>query len=71
MRDFLCLPIEIQKMIVLKNQPNPYDGWLIENKEDEINIYINKSMYFVDIPYYHDQIQKINLICFRWPTSLP
>ena len=58
-------------MIVLKNQPNSYDRWRIENKEDEINIHINKSMYYVDLRHYHDQIQKINLICYHWPISSP
>jgi len=71
MKNFLRLFIEIQKMIILKNQPNPYDGWRIENKGDEINIYIDKSMYYVDLRYYYDQIQKINLIYFHWPTSSP
>ena len=71
MRNFLRLPIEIQKIIVLKNPPNLYDGWRLDNKGDNINIYIDKSMYYVDPRHYHDQIEKINLICFRWPTSLP
>jgi len=71
MRNFLHLPIDIQKLLVLKNQPNPYDGWQIENKGDDINIYIDKSMYFVDFMHYHDQVEKINLICFRWPMSSP
>lgn len=71
MRNFLHLPIDIQKLIVLKNQPNPYDGWWIDNKGDDINIYIIKSMYFVDFMHYHDQVEKINLICFCWPMSSP
>lgn len=70
-RNFLHSTIDIKKEIVLKNQPNPYDGWWIENKGDEINIYVEKSMYFNDITHYHDQIEKINLICFHWPISSP
>jgi len=71
MRNFLHLPIEIQKIIVLKNQPNSYDGWRLDNKGDNINIYIDKSMYYVDFRHYHDQNENINLICFYWPTSSP
>ena len=71
MRNFLHLPIDMQKLIVLKNQPNPYDGWKIENKGDDINIYIDKSMYFVDFMHYHGQVEKINLIYFYWPMSSP
>jgi len=71
MKNFLRFPIEIQKIIVLKNPPKLYDGWILDNKGDNINIYIDKSMYYVDPRHYHDQIEKINLICFRWPTSSP
>ena len=71
MRNFLHLPIEIQKVIILRNPPDLYDGWRMDNKGDNINIYIDKSMYYVDPRHYHDQIEKINLICFRWPTSSP
>ena len=70
-RNFLRLPIEIQKLIVVKNQPNSCDRWKIDNKWDNINIYIDKSMYYVDFRHYHDQIERINLICFHWPTSSP
>lgn len=44
MRNFLSLPIDIQKMIVLKNQPNAHDGWRMDKKGDNIDIYIKKFM---------------------------
>jgi len=62
MRNFLRFPIKIQKVIILRNPPNLYDGWRMDNKGDNINIYIDKSMYYVDSRHYH---------CFRWPTSSP
>ena len=71
MKNFLHLPLDIQKIIALKNQPNLHDGWQIDNKEDNTNIYIDKSMYYVDFRHYHDQVEKINLIYFYWPISAP
>lgn len=45
---FLCLPIDIQKIISLKYPLDKNDGWQVDVNGDKIDICIEKSMYYVN-----------------------
>lgn len=37
----------------------------------KIEIYIEKAIYYLNYWHYHNQVEKINWLCLRWPVSAP
>jgi len=57
--------------LALHHGPSTYDGWKISIKEENIQIYLDKAMYFQGYYHYYEQVHKINFLCLYWPTIAP
>lgn len=48
-----------------------YDGWKIYVKEENLEIYQDRVMYFQSNYHYFENVHKINLLFLYWPTIGP
>lgn len=57
--------------MALHHGPGIYDGWKIFVKEENLQIYLDTSMYFQGYYHYYEQVNKKNLLCLYWPIAVP
>lgn len=67
-RNFLRLPVEIQKFITRQFHDDANLDWNFNEIGDNVEISADASAYFADSGR---QIENLNLFCLFWPVSAP